>query len=223
MVFENIKRLMIPLIAIFILLALLLWFIMRSSAPNIETLASASLKGLREQNRLTIFAANYSTVVTSEQRRFGLSAKKTLIMQGMVRYDVDMTKFAANDVRWDETTNTLYVRIPDVEPALPQIDLNSIQEYGEGGILTALTDAEQVLDKTNREKGLIELSKQAKGTVPMRLARDAARRAVAQNFSVPLKAAGITAKVDAKFGDEMVGKVDTRWDLSTPIEEIIGK
>jgi hypothetical protein len=55
----------------------------------------------------------------------------------------------------------------------------------------------------------------------MRLAREAARRAITQNFAVPLKAAGIDAKIEAKFGDEMVGKVDTRWDLSTPLEEIV--
>jgi hypothetical protein len=41
-----------------------------------ETVASASLQGLREQNRLSAFAANYAAVVTSEQRRFGLSAKR---------------------------------------------------------------------------------------------------------------------------------------------------
>jgi hypothetical protein len=38
---------------------------------------------------------------------------------------------------------------------------------------------------------------------------------------VPLKAAGLEAKVEARFGNEMVGKVDTRWDLSTPLEEIV--
>jgi hypothetical protein len=211
----------IPLAAIVLILAALIWVISRSVAPSAETIASASLQGMREQNRLTAFAANYSAVVTSEQRRFGLSAKKTLILQGLVRYEVDLAKLAANDVRWDESANILRVRIPDLEVAAPQIDLKSVQEYGEGGILTALTDAEEVLDDANQTKGLAELSKQAKGPIPMRLARDAARRAIMQNFAVPLRAAGIDAKVEAKFGDEMVGKVDTRWDESTPLVEIV--
>jgi hypothetical protein len=201
----------------------LTWLVVRGSGPDTESVASATLRGIREQNRLTTFAANYSAVVTSEQRRFGLSARKTLIMQGLVRYEVDMTKFAANDVRWDADTNTLRVRIPDIQVSKPQIDLKSIQEYGEGGILIALTDAERTLDAANRAKGEAELIEQAKGPVPMRLARDATRRAIAQNFAVPLKAAGINAKVEAKYGDELVGKVDTRWDLSTPLEEIMGK
>jgi Protein of unknown function (DUF4230) len=152
-----------------------------------------------------------------------LSARKTLIMQGLVRYEVDLSKLASNDVRWDDSNNVLRVRIPDIEVAAPQIDLNSIQEYGQGGIVIALTDAERALDTANRNKGLAELSRQANGPVPMRLARDAVRRAITQNFAVPLKAAGIAAKVEARFGDEMVGKVDTRWDYSTPIREIVGK
>jgi hypothetical protein len=199
------------------------WIIMRSTAPDVESVASASLKGMREQNRLTAFAANYSAVVTSEQRRFGLSAKKTLIMQGLVRYEIDLAKLAANDVRWDESNGTLRIRIPDVEPSAPQIDLQSIQEYGGDGILTALTNAEDALDDANRAKGLAKLAEQAEGPVPMRLARDAARKAVIQNFTAPLKAAGINAKVVAQYGDEMVGKVDTRWDYSTPLEEIMRK
>jgi Protein of unknown function (DUF4230) len=206
-----------------LLLIALTWIIARNASSNVESVASASLQGMREQNRLTAFAANYSAVVTSEQKRFVLTARKTLIIQGLVRYEVDLAKLASNDVRWDDSTNTLRVRIPDIEVASPQIDLGSIQEYGEGGILIALTDAEKVLDLANRNKGLAELSRQAKGPVPMRLARDAARRAITQNFAVPLKAAGINAKVEAKFGDEMVGKVDTRWDLSTPLEEIMRK
>jgi Protein of unknown function (DUF4230) len=206
-----------------LLLIALAWIVTRSAGPDIESIASASLKGMREQNRLTAFAANYSAVVTSEQKRFGLSARKTLIMQGLVRYEVDLSKLASNDVRWDDSNNILRVRIPDIEVAAPQIDLNSIQEYGQGGILIALTDAERALDTANRNKGLTELSRQANGPVPMRLARDAVRRAITQNFAVPLKAAGIAAKVEARFGDEMVGKVDTRWDYSTPIREIVGK
>jgi Protein of unknown function (DUF4230) len=206
-----------------LLLIALAWIIARNAGSNVESVASASLQGMREQNRLTAFAANYSAVVTSEQKRFVLTARKTLIMQGLVRYEVDLAKLASNDVRWDDSTKTLRVRIPDIEVASPQIDLGSIQEYGEGGILIALTDAEKALDTANRNKGLAELSRQAKGPVPMRLAREAARRAITQNFAVPLKAAGINARVDAKFGDEMVGKVDTRWDYSTPLEEIVGK
>jgi Protein of unknown function (DUF4230) len=189
--------------------------------PSPETIASASLTGIREQNRLSAFAANYAAVVTSEQQRFGLSAKKTLIMQGLVRYEVDLAKLTGDDVRWDAATQTLSVRIPPIEVARPQIDLNSIQEYGENGLLTVLTNAEDSLDAANRAKGQAELVRQAQGPVPMRLARDAFKRAIAQNFQVPLRAAGLNAKVETYFADEFGGDVTTRWDESTPLSEIV--
>lgn len=189
--------------------------------PSPETIASASLTGIREQNRLSAFAANYAAVVTSEQQRFGLSAKKTLIMQGLVRYEVDMAKLTEDDVRWDASTSTLRVKIPAIETAPPQIDMNSIQEYGENGLLRAFTNVDDKLDDANRAKGQVELVRQANGPVPMKLARDAFKRAIAQNFQVPLRAAGLDAKVEAYFADELGGNVTTRWDESTPLSEIV--
>lgn len=191
--------------------------------PSPETIASASLTGIREQNRLSAFAANYAAVVTSEQQRFGLSAKKTLIMQGLVRYEVDLAKLTESDVRWDASTQTLSVKIPSIETAPPQIDLNSIQEYGENGILRAFTNVDDVLDDANRAKGQTDLSRQANGPVPMKLARDAFKRAITQNFQAPLRAAGLDAKVEAYFADELGGNVTTRWDESTPLSEIVSR
>ena len=208
-----------------LLIALLLWSVVGLKSlfdtPSPETVASASLQGIREQNRLSAFAANYSAVVTSEQRRFGLSARKTLIMQGLVRYEVDLGKLTEDDVRWDAASKTLSVRIPPIEVAPPQIDLKSIQEYGESGILRTLTDADTVLDAANRTKGQAELVRQAKSPVPMRLARDAFKRAIAQNFAVPLRAAGVDAKVETFFADEQGGDVTTRWDESLPIGKVL--
>jgi hypothetical protein len=209
-----------------ILIILLIWWAIdgvRSwrEGPSPETIASASLTGIREQNRLSAFAANYAAVVTTEQRRFGLSARKTLIMQGLVRYEVDMAKLTGDDVRWDASTQTLRVKIPPIEVAPPQIDLNSIQEYGENGFLRAFTDVDDTLDDVNRSKGQAELVRQAKGPIPMKLARDAFKRAITHNFQTPLRAVGLDAKVETYFADEIGGEVSTRWDESTPLEEII--
>jgi hypothetical protein len=219
----NNNRFVGPLLAVVAIVALLFWWSGRDNTLDAQTVASASLEGIREQNRLSAFAANYAAVVTSEQQRFGLSAKKTLIMQGLVRYEVDMAKLTEDDVRWDAASKTLSVRIPPIETAPPQIDLNSIQEYGENGILRAFTNVDDVLDDANRNKGQAELSRQANGPVPMRLARDAFKRAIAQNFEVPLHAAGLDAKVETYFADEMGGNITTRWDASTPLSEIVGR
>lgn len=164
-----------------------------------ETVVAASLQGLQEQNILVPFTARYVAVVTSTQSRLGLSAKKTLIMPGTVRYELDLAKLNQSDLDWDAATNALTVTLPPLRLAGPEIDIDAISEFRDGAILLTLTDAERVLDAANRTAAQDELIKQAKGTTPMRLARGAARNAVEQSFAMPLKAAGIDAKVMARF------------------------
>jgi len=189
--------------------------------PRAETIASASLESMRAQNRLIAFVARYVSVTTSTTSRFGLSAKRTLILPGDVRYELDLSKLQPKDVSWDASSHTLQVRLPEVEIAGPDVDLTSAQEYGEGGVLTALTNADETLDQANRAKAVSDLRKQASAAVPMRLAHEAARQAVERSFAMPLVAAGFKdAKVVARFPTE--GNDEASYvDLSTPYEEAI--
>ncbi|KTE01174.1 MAG: DUF4230 domain-containing protein [Sphingopyxis sp.] len=170
-----------------------------------ETVVAASLQGLQEQNVLVPFTARYVAVVTSTQSRLGLSAKKTLIMPGTVRYELDLGKLKQSDLDWDAATNALTVTLPPLRLAGPEIDIDAISEYRDGEILLTLTDAERTLDAANRKRAQEELIAQAKGATPMRLAQGAARTAVEQSFAMPLKAAGIDAKVTARFADAPSG------------------
>jgi hypothetical protein len=166
-----------------------------------ETVVAASLQGLREQNVLVPFTARYVAVVTSTQSRLGLEAKKTLIMPGTVRYELDLGRLAQSDLDWDGSTKALTVTLPPLRLAGPEIDIDAISEYRDGVILLTLTDAEKTLDAANRKAAQEELIRQAKGATPMRLAANAARAAVEQSFAMPLKAAGIDAKVTARFAE----------------------
>ncbi|WP_260580641.1 DUF4230 domain-containing protein [Sphingopyxis sp. PET50] len=166
-----------------------------------ETVVAASLQGLQEQNVLVPFTARYVAVVTSTQSRLGLEAKKTLIMPGTVRYELDLAKLKPSDLDWDAASNSLTVTLPPLRLAGPEIDIDAISEFRDGVILLTLTDAERILDAANRKAAQEELIRQAKGATPMRLARTAARNAVEQSFAMPLKAAGIDAKVTARFAD----------------------
>lgn len=204
-----------------------LWFggrfvLDRAFNPDPTTVASASLKGLQEQNRLSTFSARYVAVVTSSQKQYGLTAQKTLIMPGLVRYEVDLGKLTQRDVIWDAQAKTLKVRLPPVEVVGPQVDFAAIKEYGQGGILMSLTDAEAKMDAANRKAGQAELIRQAREPEPMKLARDATRRAVERSFAMPLKAAGIDARVQAIFPDERFDDSDEQWDVSKSLEEVLG-
>lgn len=190
-------------------------------APAPETIVAGSLQGLREQNRLSAFAARYVAVVTSKQQRLGvLTAQKTLIMPGMVRYEVDLAKLSDRDVRWDSATKTLKVILPPIELVGPQVDLDQVREYDGGGILLALTDAGAVIDAANRKAGQAELVRQAREPMPLRLARDATRRAIERSFAMPLRAAGLDATVEARFANELDD--GDRLDRSRRVEDVLG-
>ena len=171
--------------------------------PDPKVIASSSLESMRAQNRLVAFVARYVSVTSARTSRLGFSAERTLILPGDVRYEVDLAKLREQDVTWDAGSNTLTVRLPDVEVAGPEVDLAAAREYGEGGLLGAVTDVEGSLDSANRAAAVADLRKQASATVPMRLAREAARSAIERSFSLPLKAAGFEdAKVVARFATE---------------------
>jgi hypothetical protein len=124
-------------------------------------------------------------------------------------------------VAWDAATKTLSVRLPPIEVDGPQVDLTAIREYSSGGVLAAVTNAESRLDLANRRAGQAELLRQAREPVSMRLARDATRRAVERSFALPLRAAGLDAKVVVAFAGDPVAS-DELWDVSRSLEQVLG-
>ena len=191
--------------------------------PNPTTIATASLESMRAENRLTVFAARYVSVVTSQEQRLGglVSSQRTLIMPGDVRYELDMSKLQPKDVSWDASNHLLTVRLPEIDVAGPDIDINAVKQYGGGGVLSALTNANEQLDQNNRARGVADLRKQATAQVPMQLARQAAREAVERSFAMPLLAAGFKdVKVAARFPTDGTNE-PSYMDLSTPYEQAI--
>jgi hypothetical protein len=220
------RRLTQPIAILAVIVALALGVVVGMTTgifggPNPKTIASASLESMRAQNRLTAFVARYVSVTTSTTSRFGLSAKRTLILPGDVRYELDLSKLQPDDVRWDASSHTLSVRLPEVEIAGPDVDLTAVQEYGAGGVLSVLTNAGQQLDEANRARAIADLRKQASAEVPMRLARTAARVAVERSFAMPLLAAGFKdVKVVARFPTD--GSDEPSYmDLSRSYNEVL--
>ena len=190
--------------------------------PDPKTIASSSLESMRAQNRLIAFVARYVSVTSSSVSRFGFSAERTLVLPGDVRYEVDLSKLQPDDVRWDAASNTLSVRVPDVEIAGPEVDLAAAREYGAGGLLATITNSENSLDSANRAKAVADLRKQAGAEVPMRLAREAARSAIERSFAMPLTAAGFKdAKVVARFRAEEGTRDPSYLDVSPSYNEAI--
>ena len=171
--------------------------------PEVTSIADASLSAVQAQNRLIAFAARFTVDVTSTARmRIGLTAKKTMIVPGTVRYELDWSKLKRSDLAWDKATNTLTVTAPPVELSEPQIDMARIREYQDGRLLMALSDAENQMDAANRAQLREALLREARNPVLMRMARDATRSAVERTFALPLAAAGVPATVVVRFADD---------------------
>jgi hypothetical protein len=224
----HINRIRTPLLIGAVVVALLIGLLLGGAGiigslfgPNPEAIATSSLESMRAQNKLDVFVARYVSVTSARESRLGFTTERTLILPGDVRYELDLSKLQQGDVKWDKGSNTLSVRLPDVEIAGPDVDLAHAREYGSGGLLATFTNAEQGLDQANRAKAVADLRNQARGEVPMRLAREAARQAVQRSFAMPLKAAGFAnVKVVAKFPDEADGDT-SQWDVSTSYENAV--
>jgi hypothetical protein len=225
------RRLNKPLVLAMVAVALVLGVLVgtatgiadRIFGPNPKTIATASLQSMRAQNRLIAFVARYVSVVSSEQSRFGglISSERTLVLPGDVRYELDLSRLQPGDVTWDKGSSTLHVKLPEIEIAGPDVDINAAREFGQGGVLSALTNTGEQLDQANRAKAVSDLRKQAMAEMPMRLAHQAARAAVERSFAMPLVAAGfMDVKVVARFPTE--GNDEASYlDLSTPYDEAI--
>ena len=222
------KTLILAMVAVALILGVLLGITTGVAdrifgGPDPKTIASASLESMRAQNRLTVFAARYVSVVTSQQVRLGglVSSQRTLILPGDVRYELDLAKLQPKDVTWQGSSNTLTIELPEIEVAGPDVDINQVREYGGNGVLSALTNANQQLDQANRARAVGDLRKQATAAVPMQLARQSARAAVERSFAMPLLAAGFRdVKVVARFPTD--GNRDHSYITgSTPYEEAI--
>ena len=188
-----------------LLLGALIGFLLRPSteAPpaDPQAIANSALLSIRDEGRVTVFTGRFVAVVTASESRFGLDARKTLIMPGTVRYGIDLGRLRRENLEWDPATLTLSVTLPPLEISGPDIDLNQVQEYSEGGIVMALTDAERTLDQANRRSAQDELMRQARERTPTGQARHAAMRIVARSFALPLRSAGIDASVAIRFVD----------------------
>ena len=169
--------------------------------PDPEAIAIATLLSVRDQGRLVPFRARFVSVASATESHLLLTARKTLIMPGTVRYGVDLGRLRRSSLAWDEASKTLTVTLPPLELSGPEIDLNEVQESSEGGLVMALAGSEKTLDRANRQAAQDELMRQAREPAPMQLARGAAMRDVARSFAMPLRAAGVDASVAVRFVD----------------------
>lgn len=186
------------------LLALTFWFGWQVwTADDHGDPIATSLAAFERHNRLTVFSAELSPVVSaSDVRGLGmLKSRQVAVIPARVDYTLDLAKLARDQFAWDEATSRLTVTLPPLEISPPNLDEARAQYLREGVWITA--DAQTKLTRDNTLLAAQQAAKQAQNPVLIGLARDAAKAAVGQNLAVPLRAAGYDAiRVIVRFDGE---------------------
>ena len=126
---------MTPWLLFIAVLALAAWLAWRAFGPedNGDPLAT-SLVAFEKQNRLTVFSAQLSPVVSSEESRlFGaIKSRQVAVIPARIDYTLDLSQMDRNRLRWDDATDTLDVQLPPLKVGRPNLDEGRAQYLREG-------------------------------------------------------------------------------------------
>jgi hypothetical protein len=184
-------------------------------------IADAALISVREHGRFTSHTARYVAVVSSSSSTLGMEVGKTLILPGTVRYGLDLRRLRREHLSWHQPTRTPSIQLPPLEISGPDVDMTGAREFREGGVLLGLGGSESELDQANQRLARQELLRQARQPQPLRAAREAAMRAVARAFALPLRAAGIEASVSVRFVDPEGRDEAVYLDRADRVEDVV--
>ncbi|MFM5950491.1 MAG: DUF4230 domain-containing protein, partial [Novosphingobium sp.] len=187
-------------------LALTAWFGWQIYGPQDHgDPIATSLAAFENANRLTVFSAQLAPVVSADDERgFGLlKSRQVAVIPARVDYALDLGKLDAGRFRWDPKGKQLAVTLPPLQLSRPNLDEARAQYLREGIWITGPAQARLTRDNTLLAER--QAAEQAANPVLLDLARSAAKQAVAQNLSVPLKVAGYgDVKVTVRFDGEPV-------------------
>ena len=194
----------LPWLLFILALALAAWLAWRAFGPedNGDPLAT-SLVAFEKQNRLTVFSAQLSPVVSSEDSRlFGaIRSRQVAVIPARVDYTLDLSQMDRSRLRWNEETSTLDVQLPPLRVGRPNLDEGRAQYLREG--IWISRDAQDSLTRQNTRLAEQQAVEQAANPVLMGLARSAAKDAIRQNLAIPLEVAGFgEVTVNVRFDGE---------------------
>jgi len=185
-------------------LALAVWFAWKAFGPeDLGDPLATSLTALEKQNKLTVFSAQLSPVVSSEDSQlFGaLKSRQVAVIPARVDYTLDLSKMDRGRLAWNSATHTMDVQLPALIVGRPNLDEGRAQYLREGMWIT--NNAQARLTRNNTRLAEQQAVQQAANPVLIGLARTAAREAIGQNLAIPLQVAGYgDVKVNARFDGE---------------------
>jgi hypothetical protein len=194
----------LPWLLFIVVLALAVWFAWKAFGPeDLGDPLATSLTALEKQDKLTVFSAQLSPVVASEDSRFfgTVKSRQIAVIPARVDYTVDLSQMGKSRLAWNAATQTMDVQLPALTVGRPNLDEARAQYLREGVWIT--NSAQDKLTRDNTRLAEQQAVRQAANPVLMDLARAAARQAVGQNLAIPLRVAGYgDVKVEVRFDGE---------------------
>ncbi|MCI4588501.1 DUF4230 domain-containing protein [Sphingobium sp. BYY-5] len=155
-------------------------------------------------------------------RGFGwLKSDQVVKMPYSVDYFVDLSGLTAADLEWNAQTRTLIVNAPDVRPGKPNVDESRRTLVRTNGVFVTREAGEELSRRTSAHA---QARAEASARSPERMAqaRDYGRAALGKLMAAPLGAMGYgDARVLVTFPPERKDDHRERWDVTTPINEVL--
>lgn len=187
-------------------LVVAVWGIWHALSPRLPgDPLGTSLTAFEKQNRLTVFSAQLSPVVASDDSQlFGvLKSRQVAVIPARVDYTLDLSRMSRDRLAWDADKKRLDVLLPPLTVSRPNLDESRAQYLREGVWITA--KATERMSRANTRLAEQQAMSEAANPVLMGLARAAAKDAIQQNLAIPLKVAGFgDITVRARFDGEAV-------------------
>ncbi len=185
------------------LIGLTAWLGWKVFAPDHGDPLATSLNAFEKANRLTVFSAQLSPVVSADDVRiFGmLKARQIAVIPARVNYTVDLSRIGAKRMQWNAAAKRLTVTLPPIELSPPNLDEGQAQYLREGVWIGR--EAQAKLTRDNTLLAERQAAEQARNPVLLGLAKSAAKDAVRQNLEIPLGVAGYSdVSVSVRFDGE---------------------
>lgn len=181
----------LPWVLVLAALGLAAWALWRAFGPaSLGDPLATTLTAFERQNRLTVFSAQLSPVVASDDEElFGLiKSRQIAVIPSRVDYTVNLGAVGRDRLTWNAESKRMTVRLPPLEPSRPNLDEGRAQYLREGVWISR--GAQDRLTRANTRLAEQQAAQQAANPVLLDLARAAAKDAVRQNITIPLDVAG---------------------------------
>lgn len=157
-------------------------------------------------------------------RGFGwLKSDQVVKMPFSVDYFIDVGGIGPADLEWNADSRTLIVNAPDVTVGRPNVDEARRTLVKTSGLFVTREAGEQ-LSRLASAHAQARAERNARSPERMAQAREYGRAALVKLMGAPLAAAGQgDARVIVTFPAERGGRNADRWDVTTPINEVLAK